>query len=408
MNKQNLLRMAAATLAVSVAFAACDKEEETKSDPIDPETAVEIKVAATQTSDTLRIAYNGTLDLSAIFTLEQPEGGTATLSYAIDKQPEFVEGNGETYTPVAAYSVSGDTLTAAQGVRVPDAVNAGDDRVRVVREGVLKVSAEGATALTYTIQMTNKPALVPVITLSEALTEQLEGGILKLTTSGQLRQFTATAFDIAPIDFGSEDIKVEIGAGGEYITEFGVDGEITSTGIFQAGGSVGTAGTGGFIVAYYKGNTLDEVLADENLPQTRLNINVEYVAPTAPVGIELYTEAIGTTGTAAFWRNNANGRQLPSSFILIKLNNGETRPYDGATDSNLGILAGDFDQYLEGRTNEDTEHSGWWSHVALKLNEDLPPVGTTVKFKVTSKAHFGEPDWTVTVETQTTAANPST
>lgn len=396
MKKQNLLRIAAATLAVSAVFVACDKEED-PINPVDPTpSTVEIKVAASQTGDVLQVAYNGTLNLGTIFTLEQSEGGTATLVYTVEKQPEYVEGNSEEYTTVEAYSVSGGVLTAAQGVRVPDAVSAGDDRIRVVREGVLKVSAEGASALTYTIQMTDKPAPVPVITLAEGSEGQLAGGTLTLTTWGQPRLFSATAFDIV-VDFSMEDIRVGIGSAGDnnYITisEFG--------GVPQAGGSAGKPGTGGFIVAYYyKDYELADVLADETLPQARLYIDVEFVDPPTPVGIEVYTERLGKCSGVSFWRNS--DRKSPGDFVLTKLSDGTTRTYNSNSDG--AVVAGDFDQYTEGRTSEAP--MGWWSYVALKLNEALPPVGTTVKFKVTSKIHFEDPAWTVTVETQTLAESP--
>ncbi|MDR1883997.1 MAG: hypothetical protein LBR26_14625, partial [Prevotella sp.] len=241
--------------------------------------------------------------------------------------------------------------------------------------------------------------LVPVITLSEGLAEKLTGGKLVLENVGQYHLFTANSFTISPIDFGIEDIRIGIGAGSYIIT--------SPSGVPQAGGSGSATGTGGYVVAYYKENTLEEVLANENLPQVRVNVDVELGEATEIVGIIPNTAALGTKGNASFWRNNANGRQALSGFVLVQFDNGTTAPYD-ATTHNLSLLAGDFDSYLEGRTTQDQEHPGWWLYVALKQNEALPSVGTTVSFKITSGLHFGEPAWTATITTQTTSANPET
>ncbi|MDR0687791.1 MAG: hypothetical protein LBF55_03775 [Prevotellaceae bacterium] len=396
MKTKSILLIAAAAFALPLAFVACDKSDEDNNNNNALETPSEIKVAATQTDDTLRISYNGTLDLSTIFSVEQPENGDAMLVYEVERQPDYAENSGD-YTSLTAYSVNGSTLTAATGVRVPDALNKGEGRVRTVREGLLKVSVVGVDTLTYTIKMTGKPALTPVISVDPEIDGLVEGNKLVLQTTGGHRLFNATYFTISPIDFGEEDIRVGIGAG-DYIT-------MAASGVPQAGGLDGTAGTSGYVVAYYKDNTLEGVLADETLPQARLYVDVEYVAPTEVVGIELKSN-IGGCSANSFWRNNANGRQVPSAFVVLKLNNGETRAYDSSTDSHFGFLAGNFSEHMEGRTTEDSDHPGWWTYVALKLNDALPEVGTAINFDVTSKEHFGEEGWTVTVTTQTVAANP--
>jgi hypothetical protein len=272
-------------------------------------------------------------------------------------------------------------------------VNAGDDRVRVVREGVLKVSAEGATALTYTIQMTNKPAPVPVITLAEGSEGQLAGGTLTLETWGQPHLFSATAFDIV-VDFGIEDIRVGIGAAGNnnYITisEFG--------GVPQAGGSAGKSGTGGFIVAYYKNNTLEEVLADPSLPQARLYINVEYVDPPTVTGIVANTEAIGHKAAASFWKA---GQKSTSDFVLAKLSDGTTRAYNSNGDGTL--LSGKFNENTKGAGTENVSHSGWFPNVNL---DGTPATDATLSWTITHTSHFEEEGWTVVITTQKLDANP--
>ncbi|MDR0566270.1 MAG: hypothetical protein LBG47_04425 [Prevotellaceae bacterium] len=407
MQTKSILFAAAAAFALTAALVACDKNKNENGKDSETEggqTSTPIKVAETQAGDTLQIRYNGALDLSKIFSAAQPEDSTAKLRYVVERQPEFVEGDSADYTAVNAYSVRGDTLFAAPDVRVPDAVSA-EGRLRVVREGKLKVLLAGVDSLTYTIKMTDKPALTPVISLGEGI-EGLENGKLTLSTTGTPRLFTASYFTISPIDFGIEDIRVEIGSAGtgKYI-------DMSRSGAPQAGGLNRAAGTGGFVVAYHGDNTLEQALTDEKLPQARLYVDVELVAPTAVVGIELHP-SIGQCNGASFWRNNANGRQPASNFVLMKLNNGTKRAYDGQTDSNLRFRAGDFDGYMEGRTSADTIvvhniKTVWWTHTSLKAG-DLPAVGTTVKFKVTSIAHFLDPKWTVEVETQTRSASPGT
>jgi hypothetical protein len=398
---KSILLFAAAALALPAAFVACDKPEDDNNKA--PETPAKINVAASQTDDTLRISYNGALELSKIFSVEQPEGGAAKLVYAVERQPDYAENDGG-YTPLPAYRVGGDTLVALPDVRVPDALNKGEGRMRVVREGLLKVSAEGVDTLTYTIKMTGKPALTPVISVDPEITGLVDGNKLVLQTiTGGRRIFTVNSFTISPIDFGRDDIRVGTGGSSDYITT-------DANGVPQAGGLNAAYGTGSFVVAYYKDNTLEQVLRDETLPQARLYVDVELVESTAVVGIELKPN-IGQCNTNSFWRNNANGSQFAYNFIIVKLNNGETRNYDGQTDSNLRLLTGGFNEYLQGIGDESESHAGWFPKVSLLQGDPigtaaLPPAGTTVSFTITSTAHFNEPGWTVTVTTQTLAANP--
>jgi hypothetical protein len=384
--KQTTLLFLGAALFSMLLSNGCDKDENTIVEPV---AATGIK----STTDTIRVAYDGTVDVSAYFSIE-PTDAPGTLTYSISRQPEYVEGNNAEYTSVTAYSVSGNTLTSA-AERVPDAFSRTNDASRTVNEGQLSVALSGSTITkTVTIVQTNKPPLVPEIKLAEVLTD-VEAGTLTLTTTGTHRHITNSSFVISPIDFDPNDIKVGIGAG-DYIT-------MHASGVPQAGGLNAADGTGGYVLAYYKDNTLEEVKADETLPQARLYVNVEYVAPTAIVGIEA-NPAIGSANTTKFYSNSNGQRKMPQNFIVVKLNNGETRAYNSGSDSGLSFLAGNFSAHLEGRTTEDTDHSGWWTYVALKAADAVPDVGTQVSFDVTVKAHFGEPEWTVTITTATTAA----
>jgi hypothetical protein len=391
--------------AAVIGFTACEKEKDpegkTEEEKKEQEQIVKLKVAATQTSDTLRVPYGGSLDLSAIFSLEQAEGGTVTLSYRINRQPEYAEGNGEYQSAGTVYSVTGSTL-ASGDVRVPDALNFGDDRIRLVREATLKIEVPNVLDTTFTIIQTDKPALTPVISLDPEITGLVDGNKLVLQTTGTPRNFSASYFTISPIDFGIEDIRVGIGAG-DYIT-------MAASGIPRAGGVGQASGTGGYVVAYYKDNTLEQVLRDETLPQAKLYVDVEYVEPGTVVGIELKPE-IGSASTVAavrFYSATSNQRKMPYNFIVLKLGDGSTRAYDSSTDSHFGFLAGNFSEYLEGRTSEDKDHSGWWTYVGLKADPEittpvtpLAPVGSDISFDITSKEHFGEDGWTVTVATKT-------
>jgi hypothetical protein len=394
MKTKSMLLTAAVAFAGMAAFIACDKQDDENQDITPPpsETPIKIKVANNQTNDTLRIDYNGTLDLSAIFSLEQAQGGTATLTYIIDRQPDFVEGTAEEYTSVEAYRVTGNLLTSIQGIRVPDTVNVpADNRLRVVREGKLKVSTAGSDT-TFTIIQTGKPELVPTIALDPEITG-LNNGTLTLTTTGQPRSFNATAFTISPIDFGISDIKIGIGAGDDYITisEYG--------GVPRAGGSTGTPGTGGYIVAYHKNNTLEEVLTDETLPQARLYINVTYVAPNAIVGIVANTEAIGTTAAASFWKL---AQKSTISFVKAKLNDGTIVAYSSSDHGSL--LSGNFNANTKGAGTENTSHPGWYPNV--QLESPLPEVGAEISWTITHSAHFEEDGWTVIITTTRLAEQP--
>jgi hypothetical protein len=352
------------------------------------------------------VPYNGTLDLSAIFSLEQAQGGTATLTYTIDRQPDFAEGTDEEYTSVEAYRATGNTLVSIQGVRVPDNVNVPDDnRLRVVREGKLKVSTVGSD-ITFTIVQTGKPALVPTIALDPEI-DGLDNGTLTLTTTGQPRSFNATYFTISPIDFGISDIRVDIGEGAYITTSLG--------GVPQAGGSTGTPGTGGYIVAYHKDNTLEEVLTDETLPQARLYINVELQEVTA-VGIEL-VETLPTL------KANGNSARQPKQFIKILLSNGTsvTAASAGTDYGDFTVVTGHYSCTVGATPDLTTSGSGAgpypaddttspWRIGNIKVNNTTMNVGTRVSFKISVAKinkggniteHLGELNWTLDVNAPT-------
>lgn len=386
-----------ATALLLCCLVGCDK------DPVEQVEATGIKA----TADTVRVAYGGTVDLSALFSID-PAGASGSLTYSISRQPEYVEGNDAEYTEVEAYSVSGNTLASAD-VRVPDAF-VRSDALRTVREGKLKITLEGsseAESVEVVIVQTDKPALTPVITLSEnenyTYTDGPDGKLLTLQTVGVPNVFPATWFKIAPVDFDPSDIRVGTGRVGNYITEF--------AGIPRAGGFGGATGTGGFIVAFYKDNTLEEVLADENLPQARLYVNVEYVEPDAVVGIVANTE-----NPPAFRHGNTSTKST-SGFVRIKLANGEEKPVgDFSSTHSFTWVSGYYSQTQPGTNDVYTVGSGkfypdedaesLWREGNLKLNNPDLPAGTEVRFKVSlaktvtggvTTEPLGEAAWTVDV-----------
>ncbi|MDR0511160.1 MAG: hypothetical protein LBH06_08730 [Rikenellaceae bacterium] len=372
--------------------------------------------------DTVWVDYNGSVDLSTLFSVV---GTTGTLEYSVYRQPEYAEGSGD-YISLSAWELTGTTLNSKPNVRIPDAIAITSARTRAVREGLIHVAVTGSTTIApITVvaaqKKSSKPALTPNVYLvnNSNYTDGPDGKLLTLyTTSNGMRTFTASSFDVSPIDFDQNNIVVRPKSGSAYILAPGapLPGGTGTAAATQAGGINAAYGTGDYVIAFYPTDrstsgiqaAFDAAVAatdaDPDSPLgARLYVNVDYVGPDGVVGIVASTWG---TSTTAFWRNNANGRQLPNSFVLMKLNSGNTRPYDGTEDGALTIYGGQFNQYLEGRTTEDADHPGWWSHVALKASEDLPPVGTNVTFTVTVKQHHLDPDWTVDVSVNTVAANP--
>jgi hypothetical protein len=405
-----------AVLCAMLLGSGCNKEK-------NPELIVEPPEVGINAPDTIRVAYNGTVPLSSFSFSITPEGTPGTLTYSI-QQPLYAD-NGGDYEQVEAYKVENDAL-ASVALRVPDAfvrreasytskdpetgesieVGGAVLASRTVLEGKLKIALSGsAVTKEVVIIQTGKPKLEPEITLGDienyTITDGPSGKLITLQTVGSPVDFKASWFKVEPIDFDLSDIRVGIGNDGGYITTN------PNTLVPQAGGLNAADGTGGFVVAYHKDYDLQEVLANPELPQARLYINVDFVAENAVVGIEPHP-SIGQCTGASFWRNTTQGRQNPSNFIVMVLNDGTKRAYDNGLDGAFGFLAGNFDNYLEGRTGENASHSGWWTYVALRANVDVPQVGTSVSFQITEKAenHFLKPGWTVTITTQTLAASP--
>jgi hypothetical protein len=379
MKRKNYYFLAAALCAMLLGNG-CDKKENPEL-IIDPVDATGIKA----TTDTVRVAYGKSVDLSGYFSLE-PANASGTLIYKVIRQPDYVEGNDEEYTAVEAYSVSGNMLISAEK-RVPDTLNAGGDRIRIVREGRLSVAlAENSEVdpREVVIIQTGKPAVAPVITLAAnenfTYTAGPSGKLLTLQATGLSRTFPASWFNIAPIDFDPNDIKVGIGAG-DYIT-------MHANGVPQAGGSGAAHGSGGFVVAYYKDHTLEEVLADATLPQARLYIDVEEYMLTVD-GIVI-SPNVGLTNAASFKKS---GAKASSSFVYVKLSDGSTRAFDTSQDGS--VLSGEFNHYTKG-VAENSDRPGWFSNVNLN---NSPADGETLSWTITHKDHFKEEGWTVTVTT---------
>jgi hypothetical protein len=190
---------------------------------------------------------------------------------------------------------------------------------------------------------------------------------------------------------------------GDYIT-------ITASGVPQAGGSKGTAGTGGFVVAYLEGasGTPGEIIADPTIPQARLYVNVDQVDPPAVVGIVASPE-IGIAKTSSFYYGNTCNRTA-QSLIYFKFEDETTGPFDSdyGLDIRVGEFGGDTDEndafYVKGGS-EDSGLSGWFSRALL--TSSAVPAGKIITFKATVKSHANEPAWTVSITTPILAGDPS-
>jgi hypothetical protein len=277
-----------------------------------------------------------------------------------------------------------------------------------VTQGTLKVSILGNTAIsekTVVIVQKNKPTLTPsAITLvNEAqYVAGPNGKLLVLKTSGTPKYISATAFSIAPIDFDPVNIRVLPQPGSTYIKA--PDGDNPAT---NAGGSGSQTGAGEYVIAFYCESTnstdiqaaYDKAVAGA-VASAKLYVDVEAVVAADVVGIVANTEDIGKIRAASFWRTSMNGRQSALSFIRVKLNNGDTEPYNGSIHGAITVLAGEFDQYMQGY-QPDAQYPDWFSNVNLKSAEPLPSIGTEVSFTVTAKSHLKDEAWTVRITTKT-------
>ncbi len=406
-----------AFVAVAVMLAGCKKDDNNKPDD-----------HATEFSgpSVVEVPYGGDVELDGLFTAN---GDGGEFVFTVTGQPEYSSQPETTGEWVAVdtddiYEVEGSTLTST-AVRVPDALSSTTHvYARSVIQGKLKVELKVDGVVVdedeFDIVQTDKPELQYEITYvdNENLTERTDGNMDLNIVVGEGVTLLGL-FDISPIDFKFSDSRV-VGMTSPDATYINPSSLSIRMDVINASE---TDATGEYVVAFFlsaKGadetddayNARKQAAYEEAVEagSNRIYVNVEYVAPDAIVGIILNEDVIGTTSTASFWRNNANGRMIPYNFVLLKLFSGETRAYDNSSD-NLRIMAGEFDQYLEGRTTEYT--TGWWSHVALKqsftdLDTDCP-VGTPLQFKITveGEGRFLEPDWTVTVNTERLAANPA-
>lgn len=375
-----------------------------------------------------------------------PEGMEATLSFRIIQQPEYAESGSTTWVSLGeVFTLEGATLKSAD-VRVPDEIPVDPVLMgamqlkyqRAVIPGVLEVMVRvGEDILSveeFNIVQTNRtPLPAPVITFKNPMPAVAGAPVadgdnwkysllLSGLDSGATVNFNGVDYlDVMPIDYSPSFLHLDPGAeNSDYFREQG--------NAWRANGT--SEGTGGYLVGFWAPPINQEPeeyaaakVAAEATGNLRIYVDVETEA--VPVGIVANTAAIGTTGTASFWRSNANGRQAATSFILVQLSNGTTRPYDGSIDT-FTVMAGYFDQYLEGRTANfgatmNSKYNGCWSHVALRLAfTDLDtecPVGTPLMFFVMASdtmdgetvvvKRFLETPWTVQINTDRKAANPA-
>lgn len=420
-------KLLTSALLAMVVLAGCKKD-----DPQTPATAFDGPEA-------VEVAYGGSVDLNTLFSAN---GVGGEFVYTLAGQPEYMSypETGGQYALVDAdgvYSVEGSTLTSEE-VRVPDELPAETyAHERLVLQGKLKVELKVGGAVVdseeYDIVQTDKPALQYEISYvdNNALVVRPDGNRDYNLVLGQDALPLHSLFNIDPIDYQYDPTRIFVmtNQGATYINESSL--AIKTAEIRESG----VDATGDFVVAFFlsprgESETDEEYNARRDAAyaealeagSNRVYVNVTYVEADAVIGIVAHEDAIGNSGTASFWRNNANGRQVPSNFVLMKLSSGDTRPYDSSKDE-FTIMAGEFDEFLEGRTTEFTpDYPGWWSHVALKLSfTDLDvdcPVGTLLQFKVSVQdkkdnggnvieTRFLQPEWTVTIDTDRKAGNPA-
>jgi len=374
-------------------------------------------------NDTIYIKYNETLDVSTLFRIAPPRA-LGTLVYQIARQPDYREGADiETpYTTVTAYSLNGSMLTSIEGVRVPDAVAApagspNTTSQRAVREGRLRVSLQDDASveqLEIVIVQTDKPALVPVVTVREnALNTIIDGKVTRvLTNQGGATSFNSSAFSVEPMDLelnasGNSRIMLAL-VNAPYVTPFP----------FTFGGTGSETGTGGYILAYH--NSMTEVEAKAE-PETstrvaRLYINVIEADPEAQIVGIVLNEAVVSANTdvsvqffqriAPFTTNSSRG---VSAFILAKLEDGTTREWGTASGSggrDGTLIVGEYSEYMENGGGANGSNPGWGNtSVRLQFSPEAP-VGTPVAFTIvrlptsTTLVETAGPEWRVRVETQ--------
>ena len=377
----------------------------------------------------IELQYGEEINLNTLFSID-PAKAQGTLKYTLVEQPAYMDITTDNqYVEVNAWTLTGSTLNSI--ARVPDALTGVPGRTREVQEGKLKVELIGGAQLSpleVFIVQTDKPAIESIepavvsIVDNEEYTDAPDGNGNKLktltATDGDWTSFSLDLFNVMPLDYNRDRILVRACPNAEYIVT-------TSAGAVRTAGDKTKSGTGEYVVGFYcaaKGENETDDAYQARVTATydaavasgtgRIYVNLEaFVEPDAVVGIVLNTEAIGTAGAASFWTNTTNQRKMPASFVLAKLNNGETRAWNTTNDGIL--MVGEFSTHMEGRTKEytDEDFPGWWSYAAIKaaytaLDTDCP-VGTDLSFKITHKDHYNETAWTVQVETERLAGNPA-
>ena len=385
--------------AMSFAFSSCKK------DPAPRPDAEAIEFLGS--NDTIYIKYDGTLDLSEWFRIAPPRA-QGTLVYRIDRQPDYREGADANapYTRVDAYSVSGNTLTSIEGVRVPGVVIPRDgiftlERQRAVREGRLEVSLQGDASvepLIIVIVQTDKPALVPVVTVSyNPLNTEIGGKMTRvLTNQGSTTSFNNSSFTIDPMDLEYTTTWQKVGDESRWVSQLNVGivavnaPYINDT--FQAGGEGADPSSGGYILGYHNSMTREQALAEPETSTRVARLYVDIIAedPESPiVGIVLNEAAISAntdTGVQFFQRIapfTTNSNRSPSSFILAKLENGTTRAWGtggGAGGRDGSLIVGELSEYMQ-LVTLDANNPGWSSSIRLQFDPEVP-VGTPVSFTV--------------------------
>ncbi len=383
----------------------CDKGGDNK--PVDA-TGILYNGEEIANNATITVKYGEDVDLNTLFKLT-PRKAEGSLKFTLVEQPAYIDvTTGETAQEVIAWQLSGSTLKTL--ARVPDALNEGT-RLRQVFEGKLRVEIIDGVELSpieVYIAQSDKPAITEppvVVPLSRSGYEEVEDGNLyyEVIAEGQTVYFNPVAdyFMVLPLDYDPAGIVRRPSPDAQYIGN-------TDNGPRIVASRDTEGGEGEYVLGFYctpkaegESDAAYEARVDAAYEAAvaagKGRIYVDLIPGNKVVGIEL-SPGIGTTGAASFWKS---GRKLATAFIVMKLADGTTRPYDSSSDSPLGFMAGEVDNIV-GHTDVP-DHNGWFTYI-----QPVPviTVGEEFKFTITSKIHKLEPEWTVRVESEYLAANP--
>lgn len=361
----------------------------------------------------IQLKYGEEVDLNSLITLEKPET-EGSLAYTLVRQPSYSDvTTGNEYVDIEAWTLDGSKIKSV--VPIPNVLYEGDvERQRKVLQARLRIELEGgveseevAPVDVFVVQ-TDKPALASPMVVpvgGDGYSDAPDGNGNKIRFVGASSGYTyfpRSLFTVLPIDYDPANIVIEPGPGATYI-------ENSSNGI-RTGGDANKMGAGEYILGFYcepqgdneTGNAYQarlEAARQDAIESGAGRLYIDVVPAEQVVGIELAT-GIGTTNSLSFYRVAQKASTL---FIVMKMADGTTRPYDSSKDSPLGFMAGEFVNIIGTTTSAVAGHPGWHTNVNPS---PAPPVGSPIEFTITSRVHKLEPGWTVRVETEYLPAAP--